>query len=560
MKSIQKFQVSLFIATLIASIAIAAPAKAFDEVNFEVWPNHPQAGQAIVIGVEVTDCLEAPTSAEINIKNSGYEKSFTNTHSSFESTFENSVYRASWTYSGQKGKGLRVGKILAVGNFSGGCVGSDLEDFYYSALIPNAKGTNLVGDLGGVAVYPDTEGMVAYWPLVFGATSYQVAYSLYEEYDWQIAGTTKKTSYELNATELGLVYGQEYQVRVRPKYGKLFGDWQTSYSDTGFVTKVSAWTSVVGDETSEPTTEFNSSSDIQFNFLFEDCGNFNTLTSPETYVHTIWNGSQSGQQSSEYFSINKYGNSEEFTDFNSEISGDDLLVTWQTSMNLNTDTYVWGSYFLGYDGCTSDGFDEVEVGNFPFSEYQSFSITDAGKKRPIFGDSDYIVKSEQNQITVKWAAPENSEDGPFTYRIYNTFWSQEESDWELIRTTSKRQIVIKNLRPDDYLALVVVASNAAGSNERFTFVETSSISVKKNSEIKKATLIKTMKYPKSVANTIKITAADLYGAKNSCVIKKNSIKFSKSIGVCAIEISGEDSRGDFQTTKYLWSVNQIQQP
>lgn len=555
MMSVRKFQVSLFIATLIASMGITSPAKAFDEINFGIWPDYPKAGQAVVIGVEVTDCLQAPTDAEINIKNSGYEKSFTNTHASFNSTFEDNVFRASWTYTGQKGKGLRAGKILAVGNFSGGCVGNFLEDFYYSALIPNAKGTNLVGDLRSVTVYPNTEGMTAYWPLALGATSYQIAYSLYQEDNWQIAGTTKKTSYELSATELGLVYGQEYQVRVRPKFGKLFGDWNESYSDTGFVTKASAWTSVVGDETSEPTTEFTSSSEIQFNFLFEDCGNFSTLTSPETYVHNIWNGSISGQQSSENFSINTYGNSEEFTDFNSEVSGDDLLVTWQTSLDLNTDTYVWGSYFLGYDGCTSDGFDEIEVGNFPFSEYQSFSITDAGKKRPIFGDSDYIVKSEQHQITVKWAAPENSEDGPFTYRIYNTFWSEEESNWELIRTTSKRQIVIKNLRPDDYLALVVVASNSAGSNERFMYAETASISAKKNSTIKKSALMKIAKYRKSVADTIEITLTDLYGAKNSCTIKNNNIKFSKSIGVCAIEITGEDDEGDFQVTRYLWSVN-----
>jgi hypothetical protein len=100
-----------------------------------------------------------------------------------------------------------------------------------------------------------------------------------------------------------------------------------------------------------------------------------------------------------------------------------------------------------------------------------------------------------------------------------------------------------------------VASNSAGSNERFMYAETASISAKKNSTIKKSALMKIAKYRKSVADTIEITLTDLYGAKNSCTIKNNNIKFSKSIGVCAIQINGEDDEGDFQVTRYLWSVN-----
>ncbi len=533
-----------------ASMTILSPAKAAELSTYGIYPNQLKVGQAAVIGLEIEDCEVAPTNFTAEITNGSNSVTLTQASANFKVTISNSILKASWTYTGKNGKGVKAGEIYADIAVSGGCSGNVFEPMDAYGFVQNSKGTNIHGYIRRVEVNPNIDGFQVDWSKALGATSYEVEFSEFGTDVWVEAGTTTQTSMLISSEEFNLEYGKRYIAEVRPKYGQTAGEWSNTQSSRGYISKGHAWTSFVGDINRSEVNKFVSASDIQFNLELQNCQNTNGLLDPSYIVNEMWSGTMDGGIGSSEYGFNNYGSAELFTNYNFDVQGDTVNISWRLNDNLLVDTFKWGAYFLSNQGCPAENWTAYD---YPFSEYSQFSIVENGKSSPQISGIDIVNKPSPTSLEFSWTAPTNSSDGPFTYSLYDTRLSDDESQWKLLKETTKRTMVIKNLAPKTWLPLLMRVTNSAGSDDYWLDAETLGLYTKTNSTMSLASLANQLKYSKTTQKTLKISASKLFASPNVCTVSKQKIKFSKKIGVCEVRITGKRSGQTFTKNVSIWT-------
>lgn len=551
MSKLLKLLVSVASTALIFSALTAQPVSAISDIDYGIYPYQLKVGQAAVIGFELEDCDTAPTDMSVEIYNAEDELTLTQADSNFHSNFEDNTYSASWTYNGERNKGVVAGEIYALIRANGGCAGNLLEPMDAYGYVQNAKASNVHGYIRRAEVNPSVGGFLVNWTKALGATEYLVWFSELNSGHWRNAGRTTETSMLISAEQYELNYGSKYVAQITPLYGQKGGEVEDVYGK-GYISKVESWTSLVGDENADPVDEFESVSQIQFNFRVENCVDKSGLENENAIVNEIWTGTMEGGTAYSGISINEFGSSDKFSNYQFTTQGDTVTISWRLNETLPVDTYKWGGYFTSGIGCLAEGWNSIF--DYPLSEYKQITIVEDGKIRPIVYGVDSILKSSSNYLAINWDKPENADDGPFTYRIYDTGFTEEQSKWKLLAKTSKRNFVLKNLTPSTYIPIAIKVSNSAGSNFFYLDGETLDLYAKYNSSLNAAGLAKTFKYAKKVQKTLKVTKSQLFAAPNICTIKKNTIKFGKKSGICAITISGKQNGENFSVDRYIWVV------
>lgn len=547
-----KISVLVALSSLIASIIAIQPVQAITDINYGIYPYNLKVGQAAVIGFELSGCEVAPTSMSVEIFNAQDEVTLNEADSNFNSKLKNETFSASWTYNGVNQKGVVAGEIFAVMRASGGCAGQPLEEMDAYGYVQNASASNVIGYIRNVETNPSVDGVSVNWSKALGATEYLVWFSESGSDHWRNAGSTTETSMVIPTEQYELEYGLEYDVRVTPMYGQQAGDERSNNYGNGFVSKVESWTSLVGDVNASPVNEFESVSQIQFNFRVENCVDKSGLVDENGIVNELWTGTLEGGRAYSGIGINEFGSSEMFSNYQFSTQGDTVTISWRLNETLPVDTYTWGAYFTGGVGCLAEGWETIF--DYPFSEYKQISIIEDGKAAPILYGVDSLVKASSGDLRIYWDAPANANDGPFTYRIYDTGFSEEQSNWKLLAKTTKRNYQIKNLPPSTYVPLALKVTNSAGT--RFIYLEgmTLDLYAKYGTTMNVASIAKALKYSQKVQKTLKVTAVQLLAASNTCTVKKNIIKFSNKSGVCAVKITGNRNGQNFTAVRHIWNV------
>ena len=535
---------------VLLSLGVAAPARATDVDFFGISPWVVSAGQSVVVALHIIDCPNAPTTFDIDFRNNKTEMKLTKKNLNFTETLEDGDYIATWTYTGKKNAGVKPGYVSFEGEVSGGCMGGG----YYSndyREISTLKDPVILDYITNVSLVSDYNGLKSGWTPVASATKYEVQIAkVADDLVWLPVTKTTNNQLLISAEEFNLEYGSQYALRVRPLFKSSKGYWTSSDGWWGYTSKVQAWTSLVGDETLTEVTEFEDSADIQFNYKVENCPDSSAFLDVWTVVNEIESLNEFGLYGDSGLRLNVYANSAEFFNYNFNDTGDELVVSWQTNLDLSAETYRWGQYFAVNDGCIRDNPEAQFTNQWPPSEYSFFKIVKDGKEAPMVADNLYTTHSTETSILFKWGAPLNPDAGPFTYEIYNSNESFNTEDWVLLKTTKKRQYLLENLKPNQYATIGVIVKNSAGSSRFVMDQETTSILAKTSSTMKKKTFA--AKIGKS-ASAISISASNLFNVKNACTVTKTGIKFKANIGACAVEYAWNDGVDDQSETVVIWS-------
>ncbi len=546
---LKKIQFLLITFALIA-IGANAPVRASEVDYFEFKPWVVSVGQPVAIVLKIDDCDVAPTNFSVELRNNTSKFELTNENWNFKQTLSNGTYTASWMFTGKNDLGVKAGYLAFEGDVSGGCAADGIfgEDYRY---ISKPKDDVKFDYISSVNLTPDLNGLKAGWTPAEGAIKYEV--QIRESADqavWQPVTKTTANQLNISAQEFDIGYGIEYQIRVRPIFKNSKGDWANSNGWWGYQSRIQSWTSRVGDETLTEVTEFESTTEIQFNYRVENCSEIEVFQNPTTVVNEIESRNEFGMYGDAGLNLNEFSNSSEFFNYNFDDSGEDIVVSWQTNLDLPIDTYRWGQYYAVQVGCIRDNLDVQFTQTWPFSEYSYFHIVKDGKRAPTVIDNHHTAHSTEDSITFKWQKPINSAAGPFKYKIYDTNFSVERDDWKLLATTKKPTYTLKNLRPNEYVAIGVVVSNSAGSTSFDMEYETTGIITKVNSSMTKKVLSKKLGIPPA---TVSISSASLSNLNNSCVVSQAKIKFKAKPGVCAVEYSWNDSGNPRSEITYIWT-------
>ncbi|MEN9692366.1 MAG: hypothetical protein RLZZ330_10 [Actinomycetota bacterium] len=540
------------IGIILISFGLGTPAKAMpSDWDFEFEPNLITQGQAAVVVLFIEECSTAPTNFEVNFRNNKEKYKLTKSNWSFKQTIAEGNYTASWVFTGKGNAGVKAGYVAFDAKVSGGCAEEEIYGDDYES-VTTAKDPISVDWISDFSIAPDYLGIKAGWTPVESAIKYEVQIGkTADEIVWQEVGETNNHLISISAEEFNLDYGFEYEIRVRPVFKKSKGEWTGSNGWWGYESRVQAWTSLVGDSDRTEVTEFEDAEDIQFNYKVENCPDPSEFYEPWTVVNEISSKNEMGISGDDYLGLNEYSNSSEFTNYNFDDTGNDLIVSWQTNLDLSPQTYQWGQYFAVQTGCIRDNTDSQFINTWPFSEYSYFKIVKNGKVAPITLNNDSATThSTESSILFKWGAPLNSNDGPFTYEIYDTNLSEDVADWDLLKTTSKRSYLMKNLVADQEVSLGVIVRNSAGTSTMELWTSTSSVIAKMKSSISKQTLAKRLGLSRYA---ISISATKLDNVVNACKISKKSIKFGSKIGVCAVRYTWKEDGEDKSATSYIWT-------
>lgn len=548
LSTLKKLQIFLVTITLIA-IGATAPAQATDVNYFGFRPWVVAVGQPVAVVLEIEDCEIAPTTFSVELRNNNSEFKLTTKNWNFKQTLADGNYTASWMFTGKNNLGAKAGFLAFEGEVSGGCIGGGIYGDDYRE-VTTSKDDIRFDYISNLNLSPDYLGLKAGWTPADGATKYEV--QIRESADqavWRPLTKTTATKLNISAEEFDIDYGIEYQIRVRPLFKNSKGDWANSDGWWGYQSRIQSWTSLVGDESLTEVTEFESAADIQFNYRIENCSETEVFQDPSTVVNEIESKNEIGMYGDSRLSLNVFANSGEFFNYNFDDSGDDIIVSWQTNLDLPVETYRWGQYYAVQVGCIRDNLDTQFTETWPFSEYSYFHIVKDGKRAPDVADNRYTYHSTVDSIAFKWQKPLNPGAGPFTYKIYNSNFSESFEDWELLATTKKLTYTLKDLLPNEYVNLVVVVSNSAGAASFGMDYETTGVITKVNSSLTKKALANKFKIPPAL---VSISAEKLDNLTNACVVSKSGIKFKSKPGVCAVKLSWNDGEPRSEVT-YIWT-------
>ena len=541
----------------VAILGLVTPAaKAFDDVDLNIESTTHQLGQEavltgtpIVIDLEIMGCDSAPTTINLQILNNDDQTTIDKSYSRFNEKLDDN-FLATWVYTAN-GDGLETGEFEVVAFGSGGCLGPDLIelDSAFGDVFP--ANSTISNDLDAFG-YPGDGVLHLVWSKAIGATGYEVWYREdIENSDWVKAGETTQTTYDLVVGE-HIEFSKLYQARITPIANGV-------YSDGGFAgdnwtpdTRAGVartWTSIAGDQSANEVTRFDVDDEIQFNMEIGDCTNTSGLLDgsavfvsldPSTFL-----GGYEPIEGFEYQDGENLANNAFHKNLQITQVGQKVIFKWQSVQDMPAGRYVVRARFG--DGCP------IERASYPFgwplSEYFAFEVTENGKGLPRAEEITGARKITANSIELTWTAPSNSQDGPFTYRIFDTGNSENPADWKLLKKTTQRKFVISGLQPETWMPLAIKVSNSAGSKNYFMDAVTENWTSKIGRSYTKAQLAKLLAIPKASRAKFKFSLKNFSLADNECSIKKGKLVFSKSVGVCGInatwKVAGKSKSKNF---------------
>lgn len=541
--STYKKYVVIISAVSLALLGFMTPAaKAFDEVDLDIESTTHQLGQEgvltgtpIVINLRIMECDSAPTTLNLQIFNNDDETTIDNSYSRFNEKVDGN-YLATWVYTAN-GDGLETGELDVIAFGSGGCLGSDLIELEraYGDVFP--ANSVIADDLLAYGFQGD--GVLHLnWSKAIRATGYEVWYS--EDIDGSEmvkAGETSQTSYDLVVGE-HIEFSKLYKARIIPIANGV-------YSDGGFVGDqwaqdntagvASAWTSIAGDQSATEETRFDVDDEIQFNMEIGNCTNTSGLLDGSSVFVTLDSRSVMGIyepiEGFEYQDGEILANDSFHSNLQVTQEGQKVIFKWQSVQDMPAGNYVFKARFG--DGCTTEGW--TYTYGWPTSETFAFEVTENGKGLPRREEMNAARKLTANSIELTWTAPINSEDGPFTYRIFDTGYSENPADWKLLKKTTQRKFVLSGLNPETYKRFAIKVSNSAGSRNYFMDAVTENWTSKIGRSYTKAQLAKLLAIPRASQAKFKFSLKNFALADNECSIKKGKLVFSKSVGVCGIK-------------------------
>ena len=541
----------------IALLGFMTPsAKAFDDVDLDIESTTYELGQEgvltgtpIVIDLQISGCDSAPTTLNLQIFNNDDETTIDKNYSRFNEKVDDN-YLATWVYTAN-GDGLETGELDVIAFGSGGCLGPDLielESAFGDVFPANAT---IANDLDAFA-YPGDGVLHLVWSKALGATGYEVWYS--EDIDGSEmvkAGETSQTTFDLVVGE-HIEFSKTYKARITPIANGV-------YSDGGFAGEQWAadnragvartWTSIAGDQSANEVTRFDVEDEIQFNIEIDDCTNTSGLLDGSAVSVTLDPSTLLGGyepiEGFEYQDSENLANDAFHKNLQIIQEGETLSLKWQSVQDMPAGRYVVKASFS--DGCPTDGWSYAF--GAPLSEYFAFEVTENGKGLPRADEITAARKLTANSIQLTWTAPSNSEDGPFTYRIFETGYSENPADWKLLKKTTQRKFVLSGLNPETNKRFTIKVTNSAGSDYFNVDGVTENWTSKIGRSYTKAQLAKLLAIPRASQAKFKFSLKNFSLADNECSIKKGKLVFSKSVGVCGInatwKVAGKSKSKNF---------------
>ena len=528
---LKRIYISVAAISLALTSLINPAARAYVSSDFGISPNDLVAGQAAIFTLEIENCEIAPTNIEVQIVNENVEMTIDMTYANFTSEIVEGTYLAAWNYTGVNNAGLKKGEIDVEVNGSGGCVDENGEYLGDDGEDVNKYGSTITENTY-VGMYPDLNGLKINWSKVIGAKKYEVWFKRDDwysnvVYEWVKAGETKKTTFTI-PDSAGVEYSKYYQVKISPIMIKGIGVNSFSYSQAPTSSHVEFWTSLAG--SLEPVSKFNEDQDVQFNLRIENCNDISGLYDGSRVHASVWPGSLDGSR--EYTNVSdvdwEINSTEFFKNLEGQWTDETLTLRWELQQDVPAGTYMAGNYLMS--GCALDNW--TDENQYPFSEYVQFSVTENGKTPPAATSINATFKATPTSISYEWGSPRNSGDGPFTYRVYNTNYSEDKSDWTLLTTTKKHKFTMENLLPDTSPDLVVEVSNSAGVGSFWLDGRTANPQVKFGASLTKKQIAKAIAIPKSAQAKFTYTLESFETARNVCSVKKGKLVFAKKLGIC----------------------------
>ena len=542
MSALKKYIVTISAISIALLGFITPAAKAFDDVDldiesttYELGQEGVLAGTPIVIDLEISGCDSAPTTLYVQIFNNDDETTIDKNYSRFNEKVDDN-YLATWVYTAN-GDGLETGEVDVIAFGSGGCLGPDLIELEssYGDVFPTSS---VIADDLFAFGYPGDGVIHLVWSKAIGATGYEVWYGE------DINGSEMVKAGETTQTTFDLVVGEHieisklYKARITPIANGVYSD--GGFAGDNWATDNRAgvartWTSLAGDQSANEVSRFDVDDEIQFNMEIGDCTNTSgLLDGSAVFVSLDPSTFLGGYEPIEGF---EYQDGENLTNdaFHKNLQitqeGQKVILKWQSVKDMPAGSYVVKARFG--DGCPT------ERGSYPFgwplSEYFAFEVTENGKGLPRVREMNAARKLTANSIELTWTAPSNSEDGPFTYRIFETGYSDNPADWKLLKKTTQRKFVLSGLNPETYKRFAIKVSNSAGSKNYFMDAMTENWTSKIGRSYTKAQLAKLLAIPKASQAKFKFSLRNFSLADNECSIKKGKLVFSKSVGVCGIK-------------------------
>lgn len=552
MSSTKKSTLSKIIVVFLICAGIQiAPASAAEVDYFDITPGDIIAGNAVIISLQIRDCSVAPTNLVLRVENSGLNVNVNMKSSDFEGKLVNNTYLAVWQYRGSKNRGAKVGDFSARVTGSTGCVaelGPEIASEDEAYVYPKTQSFDRL-EIQSSNAFPSLDGIKVYWSKAIDAVKYKVQYAESGSENWQSAGFTTST-YMLLRNGIEVDFNKMYDIRVQAFDKKNnFEDNPNLDGETSAVSRAHSWTSEVGDPDKTEKTVFGASSEVQFNLEIENCLDPYGYENGSSFVGEVWAGSLTAGRDWSGYSINQFGSAGIFTNYTYSYSDSKVSVSWQLDADLDPGFYTQGQYLMG---CAQD--DWTVSNEYPFSDYTQFSISEGGLVSP--PDAKSIARSYKGSaksINFKWESPSNTEDGPFTYKIYSYTNYDDRENWKLLKTTTARNFLYKGLKSSWEYSLAVEVSNDGGTSVFGMYGDTLPTMTKIGSSLNNLQIAQLIGIPKAAKANFKFNLENIKYVKNTCSIKKKKLVFSKNIGLCLMNATWTESGQDFGGEIYIWS-------
>lgn len=547
-----KIKTTLLIAVAALGLGtIATPASGFDGyVEFYVSNENLQAGQAAVFVAEIMDCESAPTSFDLMIVTQSGEVHISESYKGYKLKKHGTSYIATWVYKGVNNSGVQVGWMEASLVASGGCVGVEDEIGYVDELFVLNPATLQSEREVRVVAMPGENKIKVYWNKAVGAQEYNLRYADHGTENFIYEYGISVNNFEISASA-DVSPGDEQDIQVQPVFESGQGEWSNNLYGTAALGQSHVWTSVVGDNSKTPVTEFNSINEVQFNLEIPYCADPGSISSGDSIVNVVWRGGIDGGDTDDInWGFNEWATqSGSITNFASNIDGNKVIFSWRGSFDIGQGVYSYGNYFTY--GC-GETFADLD-GSYPTGEYSEFKIVSEGKNSPIITELDFNAKATKSSLKFTWESPNNVDDGPFTYEVIHVGNWGDPNTYETLVTTTSNRATIKGLNPGANYEYLLRVSNSIGSNETYIEGTTTQLKVKVGSKLNKTKWLKLFTIPKPSQGKAKISKRNYFESIQACTIKRGIIYFSKSIGVCALKATWKVQGKTKTKSVEIWS-------